>query len=431
MKKHNSIRSHGRETRVSAAPQRFEIRKAADGSRSISGTAVVFNSKSEDLGGGLYEVIKPGAFDQSLKDNPNVLILAQHDMSQPIATVSSGTAKVWADRKGIQYTAKLPNVSWANDLAVLIQQGIVGQNSFGFSVVPGGDSYSIQPDGTVLREVNEAVLYELSIVTAPAYASLENSVSLRSAPAHIKAQIKAKRAADRKTKAVDGEALTADDFIIVGNPSDPETWHLPWRFSTEEKIKSHLRDALARFDQLKDLSNDVLKAAWKKLVGLCKEHDIEVSADDSDRSRVGNFSTRDADDPACDEDSPEYDPDACDDDDDDDDDGDDEFRCDCRCAACRSGACNRCTTPDACEDACRLQHNKPSKAFGGGGRSKKRDADDDDLEGLDQDCECDCRSCQQNRCEECSNAFCSANGCQGCPVQSRELHMALILRRLR
>ena len=185
---HRSIGS--RETRVSRTSQRFEIRKNEDGSRTISGTAVVFGALSEDMG--FRERIASGAFTQSLKDNPNVLILAQHDMSQPLGSVESGTAKVWQDDRGVRFTCKLPDTSWANDLASLISDDIVRSMSFGFSVPPGGDEWSLLPDGTALRTVNTAVLYECSVVTAPAYA--QTSVSLRSAPAHIREQISAIRA---------------------------------------------------------------------------------------------------------------------------------------------------------------------------------------------------------------------------------------------
>jgi len=81
-----------------------------------------------------------------------------------------------------------------------------------------------------------------------------------------------------KTKEVDGEALTSEDFVWCGNPHDVSTWALPWHFSTEEKTKSHLRDALARFDQEEKIPAAHKAEAYAKLVRLCKEHDIEVSA---------------------------------------------------------------------------------------------------------------------------------------------------------
>lgn len=90
-------------------------------------------------------------------------------------------------------------------------------------------------------------------------------------------------ASGAKTKEVDGEHLTAGDFVYVGNPDDTSTWSLPWHFSTEEKTKSHLRDALARFDQDKVIPKSHRDEVYAKLVRLCKAHGIEVS-DEKDNS---------------------------------------------------------------------------------------------------------------------------------------------------
>ena len=91
----------------------------------------------------------------------------------------------------------------------------------------------------------------------------------KNAPAELKNQV--------KTKEVDGEHLTAGDFVYVGNPDDTSTWSLPWHFSTDEKTKSHLRDALARFDQDEVIPASHRDEAYAKLLRLCKEHGIEVS----------------------------------------------------------------------------------------------------------------------------------------------------------
>jgi ATP-dependent Clp protease protease subunit len=80
-----------------------------------------------------------------------------------------------------------------------------------------------------------------------------------------------------KIKEVDSEHLTAGDFIYVGDPDKTDTWSLPWHFSTDEKTKSHLRDALARFDQDEVIPESHKPEAYAKLLRLCKEHGIEVS----------------------------------------------------------------------------------------------------------------------------------------------------------
>ena len=92
-----------------------------------------------------------------------------------------------------------------------------------------------------------------------------------------------------KTKRVDGEDLTASCFLIVGDPDDTSTWKLPVKFSTDAKTKSHLRNALARFNQLSGVSEADKKKAWDKLVAMCKEHDIDVS---DDSKAAGLFSSK-------------------------------------------------------------------------------------------------------------------------------------------
>ena len=82
---------------------------------------------------------------------------------------------------------------------------------------------------------------------------------------------------DAKTKRVAGEDLPASAFLIVGDKDDTSTWKLPVVFSTDKKTESHLRNALARFNQLKGVSQEQKDAAWKKLVALCDKHGIEVS----------------------------------------------------------------------------------------------------------------------------------------------------------
>jgi ATP-dependent protease ClpP protease subunit len=99
--------------------------------------------------------------------------------------------------------------------------------------------------------------------------NMYNLSVFKNAPAELKLEV--------KTKEVDGEHLTAGDFIWVGDPDKVDSWALPWHFSTEEKTKSHLRDALARFDQEEKIPESQKPEAYAKLVRLCKEHGIEVS----------------------------------------------------------------------------------------------------------------------------------------------------------
>jgi ATP-dependent Clp protease protease subunit len=136
------------------------------------------------------------------------------------------------------------------------------------------------PKDTVLKMQNEETWMTADEAVQKGFATsvnkdknaVKNSFDLtafRNAPPTLKAEA--------KTKEVDGEHLTAGDFVYVGDPDKTDTWSLPWHFSTEEKTQSHLRDALARFDQDEVIPESHKAEAYAKLVRLAKEHGIDVS----------------------------------------------------------------------------------------------------------------------------------------------------------
>jgi hypothetical protein len=124
-------------------------------------------------------------------------------------------------------------------------------------------------------------------------AGTTEEVSLQILPEHEARLVKAEREIetlrqllkDAKTKTVDGVALTASCFAHVGDPEDPETWKLPIKFpGDDEKTKSHIRNALARFEQTEGMSAEEKKAAKKKILAAAKEHGIETS--DADKVAI-------------------------------------------------------------------------------------------------------------------------------------------------
>lgn len=92
-----------------------------------------------------------------------------------------------------------------------------------------------------------------------------------------------KRKKETKTKRVAGEDLPHDCFAYVGDPEKTETWKLPIKFSSEEKTKRHIRNALARFDQTKGIPDDKKEEVKAKIHAAAKEHDIDV-AEEGDKT---------------------------------------------------------------------------------------------------------------------------------------------------
>jgi HK97 family phage prohead protease len=186
MSKQNKPVTPKHELRVVKNVQRLEIRKNAAGQRTVSGYFATFNTLSSDLGG-FVERISPGAYTQSLRDNPEVLCLYNHNTDLILGRVSSGTLSVSEDSIGLRFKVTLPDTSYANDLVNLMERGDVAACSFAFSINgDNGDTWEMIGDKLV-RTLVSVNLYEGSIVGNPAY---PNTVAdLRSCPVTLRSKL--------------------------------------------------------------------------------------------------------------------------------------------------------------------------------------------------------------------------------------------------
>jgi hypothetical protein len=102
----------------------------------------------------------------------------------------------------------------------------------------------------------------------------------------VKSAVAALRKSDAQTKRVAGEDLTSDCFAYVGDKEDTSTWKLPIKFSTDEKTKRHIRNALARFDQTKGIPEAEKESVKAKILAAAKKHGIDA---EGDREKVARF----------------------------------------------------------------------------------------------------------------------------------------------
>jgi HK97 family phage prohead protease len=153
-----------------------EVRAIAtdDGSLKIGGYAATFGNEATGLN--FREVIAKGAFTRTLKSDNPVFLLINHDTeSLPLASTQSGTMSLREDETGLYMEATLdPKNPRAAELASALERGDVDKMSFAFTVAPDGDTRS---EG--LRTLTDLDLYEVSVVTWPAYDA--TSVGMRSA----------------------------------------------------------------------------------------------------------------------------------------------------------------------------------------------------------------------------------------------------------
>lgn len=149
-----------------------ELRAKGD-SMTIAGHAAVFNALSDDLGG-WKEMIRPGAFAQSLRTD-DIRSLWNHDANFVLGRNTAKTLRLNEDDIGLAIENDLPDTTMARDLMTSIRRGDVTQMSFGFIALREDWRFD---GGVVVRELIEAQLFDVSPVTYPAYP--QTDVSARS-----------------------------------------------------------------------------------------------------------------------------------------------------------------------------------------------------------------------------------------------------------
>lgn len=166
MKDERSIRQ------VRSIPSTFETRADDDG-KYIEGYFAVFNSNYE-IYPGCTESVSPEAFNSTL--GGDIKALCDHDTRLVLGRNKAGTLELRADAHGLWGRITInPNDSDAVNLYERVKRGDVDQCSFGFDIVR--EESDFRDDGTVHFTIREVTLYEVSVVTFPAYA--ETSVSAR------------------------------------------------------------------------------------------------------------------------------------------------------------------------------------------------------------------------------------------------------------
>lgn len=143
----------------------FQTRSDAAGPV-IAGYFAVFNDPTE-LWPGCIEQIAPGAFASSLGGDVRALI--DHATRLVIGRTTAGTLALREDEIGLYGEIKInEHDSDAMNLYARVQRGDVSQCSFGFDIT--AEDYVVSPDGqTCTWTVLDVILYEVSVVTFPAY----------------------------------------------------------------------------------------------------------------------------------------------------------------------------------------------------------------------------------------------------------------------
>ena len=131
------------------------------------------------------ESFGPRAFRFAVRDaDREIDLLAGHSFDRPLASKRGGSLLLDDSDEALEFSAELPpereQPSWMVDTVKAVRGGLVRGVSPGFrvppaSAVPNAEELVPEPGnpGVLIRRINQAVLFELSLVTRPAYGDTE------------------------------------------------------------------------------------------------------------------------------------------------------------------------------------------------------------------------------------------------------------------
>lgn len=148
----------------------------------ISGYAIQWGQPA-NIAGLFEERFARGAFNQSLVDNPDVVVLWGHDSTRPLARVSNRSLTLKSDNIGLWYSFTPDEDSpMGKEALASVRSGLVDQVSIGFS---SQEEEWDDVDKLPKRTITRARLTEISILVWGAYGKSTSAavVDARSASA--------------------------------------------------------------------------------------------------------------------------------------------------------------------------------------------------------------------------------------------------------
>lgn len=163
-------------------PVDLELRQRRQGGGVLSGS-FPYNSLGtvRDRGRVRKERISSHAFSYAVNDpDRRIELLRGHNFDQPLASRTAGTLELEDKDHSLNFRAEIPPASerpaYMEDALKMVRQGLLPGISPGFTIPPAtavrvAERLIPEPGspGVMIREVAEAVLYELSLVTRPVY----------------------------------------------------------------------------------------------------------------------------------------------------------------------------------------------------------------------------------------------------------------------
>lgn len=234
----------------------------------VYGTAIVFNKESVLMGGQFKEIIKPSAATEDFLKQQDIVMKFNHQPDSVLARYSPNnqrnSLKFNVDSVGVHFEFRAKK----GDQYILdsINAGDLTACSFAFRVAStdGAEVWEKRDDKTYLRTVNQfEIVKDFSIVINPAYES--TSVNTRKFDEFKQAEeIRMAMVAKRKEL-----GMSMAEFYAI--PREPESDSKLPIFDAE-----HIRNAMARFNQITDVTPEEKAKAKTKIITAAKKFGIDT-----------------------------------------------------------------------------------------------------------------------------------------------------------
>jgi uncharacterized protein len=158
-----------------------QVRAAAGSDFALVGMAASYNKPSKPIPGGpngtFTEYIKPGAFGRALRNKQDVKALFNHNANVILGRTKNGTLTLTDTPAGLAFRVQLDKrISTHVSIYASVKRGDIDECSFAFAVPKGGDTWNSDYSKRTLTDVD---LFDVSVVTDPAYGDDATSVDAR------------------------------------------------------------------------------------------------------------------------------------------------------------------------------------------------------------------------------------------------------------
>lgn len=183
----------------------LSIREAEEGaqgfSRTITGTAIVFNAESEvldDWGERFREVILPEAATMEFLNTQDVKMNLLHERELTIARCNKGkgSMRLWVDERGVNFEFEAPNCDLGDRCLELVKRGDYSGCSFEFYP----KDYDVIREGDDVKVIHKSFEFisALTIGMDPAYRQTSVNARELGKPVESEEEIKAREEAEKE-----------------------------------------------------------------------------------------------------------------------------------------------------------------------------------------------------------------------------------------